>query len=104
MEKLKLDLADLRVDSFSTASQEQAPATVAGQTWFDSGCCTQWETNCNCLTQYQTQCCPDDSGMSWGSCGTTCLPEPVTCMNYECGVSASEYGTWCVTGCQQCNC
>lgn len=88
--KLKLDLANLRVDSFSTSSQDGAPDTVAGQTGFDT-----------VNTEYHTHCCPDDSGFSWGSCGTTCGEYGESCQ--ECP-GVSTYMTVCVTGCQQCNC
>jgi hypothetical protein len=80
MGKLKLDLTALKVDSFDTGDRGAlSDGTVFGQSGADESC------------------------FSWGSCNTTCAGVPETCGGTD-PCTASDFGTWCVTGCQQCPC
>ena len=87
MGKLKLDLDDLRVESFETAIQsEPERGTVVGQGNTES---------CEITDEYNTCNCANDSAYLWASCGTTC--------QCPCEVEYySLYGTVCFTGCVHC--
>lgn len=86
MEKLRLDLDDLRVESFETAvAKEGAQGTVFGQGVTDS---------CEDTDEYNTCNCANDSAYLWASCGTTC--------QCPCEHPYSDYMTICFTGCVTC--
>jgi hypothetical protein len=102
MGKLRLNLSDLKVDSFLTAPRlDGQPGTVQGQTAYETNCDTQCEGTCPNYTA--DTCLADNSAESYGSCGTTCGVD-YTCSAYDgCG-SGSQCETVCVTGCEQCPC
>jgi hypothetical protein len=104
MAKLRLNLSDLKVDSFLTAPQlDSRPGTVQGQTAYETNCDTHCNDNCANYTYYGCQA--DNSAESYGSCGTTCGVDE-TCSGYEgsyCG-AGSVQETICVTGCEPCPC
>lgn len=71
MKKVKLQLEDIRVDSFQTSTEQSEKGTVFGEQ------CTCW-TNCTCPGCYTCD----------GSCNGTCeysAPDPVgTCCGAQC--------------------
>ena len=103
MKKIKLNLEDLRVESFDTsASGKEQDGTVFGQTQIETDCNFSWCLDCT--GGANTNCCPDASAESWASCGTTCQADG-TCGNGDtCAGAFSMAETICVTGCEQCPC
>jgi hypothetical protein len=75
MKKLKLQMEDLRVDSFDTTSAEKGKGTVFGE-------------QCTCYTQCTCPGCP--------SCGATC---PYTCDDDTCAGSCPAPGNTCANTC-----
>jgi hypothetical protein len=71
-DKLKLELDDLRIDSFSTTDVEKPKGTVFGEQ------CTCW-TQCTCpgCPTCDASCNGTCAASCYGSCGATC--------DYSCG-------------------
>ena len=94
MKKLKLNLDDIRVESFATSPTEERRGTVFGQdpTHTEPECFAT-DPYCNdtsrCYTDggtcYHTCMCANDSEPGWASCGTTC--QVPTCEPGGCGTT-----------------
>jgi hypothetical protein len=59
MKKFRLELDDLRIDSFSTTPAQKAKGTVFGE-------------QCTCYTQCTCPGCPTCDASCEGSCGASC--------------------------------
>lgn len=107
MEKLRLDLNDLRIESFDTTSPNTAGfGTVFAQTGTTTteqgintcgGCINT--NSCDPSGDYTCDCQNQSEG-GYASCGTTCQCNE-TCVNY-CYFAESDANTICVTGCVSC--
>jgi hypothetical protein len=90
MNKLKLRLDDLRIDSFDTTAPQKAKGTVFGE-------------QCTCYTQCTCPGCPTCDASCNGTCGYTCQG---TCNEATCaeGYTCLYWGTCDNTGCNySCN-
>ena len=67
MNKLKLHLEDLRIDSFTTTPAEKPKGTVFGE-------------QCTCYTQCTCPGCPTCDASCNGTCDAACNPSGGTCM------------------------
>lgn len=86
--KLKLDLAELHVESFTPHAPQEPRGTVHGH--YSNG--TYCFYTCNCA---------NDSAPNYGSCGTTCQ-EPTNCVSYCTNENCVESNNW--TCGQTCTC
>ena len=84
MNKLKLRLDDLRIDSFDTTAPQKAKGTVFGE-------------QCTCYTQCTCPGCPTCDASCNGTCDASCNGTCGATCNDTC--AASCYGT-----CASCEC
>jgi hypothetical protein len=89
MRKLKLQLEDLMIDSFTTTPAEKAKGTVFGE-------------QCTCYTACTCPGCPTCYASCGGSCDATCNGTCGATCDWSCG-GTCEYscnGDTCVAGCE----
>jgi hypothetical protein len=87
MNKLKLRLEDLRIDSFSTEPVRKEKGTVFGEQ------CTCY-TNCSCpgCPTCDASCNGTCNATACGSCGASCGGTCDYSCDYSCGGTCGEYG------------
>ena len=99
MKKLRLQLEDLRIDSFQTTPVQRVKGTVRGE-----------EDPCTCPTRCATCTCPD-CNTCWESCNGSCYEScngtcgggetcDESCIN-TCFVSCGDIGFTCLDTCTQ---
>jgi hypothetical protein len=118
MKKFKLDLDDLRVESFATTPEPTAQGgTVFGyETTIEITCatCAGCETGTNATDGCNTQCGGTEYTVCWGECGgatqdlqcsANCFTVRYDCTwhpeDQRCGTNPIAYPTW---PCDQNNC
>jgi hypothetical protein len=81
MKKLKLQMDDLRVETFQTASGHKEKGTVFGEVWSQP---------------FQASCNGDDTCA--GTCGTACVSNQNSCEYFTCAgyVSRWDGNQFCV--------
>ncbi len=86
MRRLKLDLKDLKVESFETNSSDRKKGTVLGQS--GAGCtlpaCTEFDPTCDSTCLFQPTCdetCPNTCGNTCPTCHWSCVGtcDDITC-------------------------
>jgi len=90
MQKLKLQLEDLAIDSFETSPPQKPKGTVFGE-------------QCTCYTQCTCPGCPTCDASCNGTCGGTCEAScNGTCGNtcWTCGVSCGGTCEYSCGGCE----
>ena len=86
MKKLKLQLEDLRIDSFQTTPTEKRKGTVVGK---ENSILVTCESNC-----------PTCEGTCWETCPPTCDNPCVTFESDACGDAVTGYFS-CLNTCTQ---
>ncbi|HEX6373901.1 MAG TPA: hypothetical protein VF006_33540 [Longimicrobium sp.] len=98
MNKLKLHLDDLRVDSFDTTAAETEKGTVFGE---QCTCPTQCTCDTQCETQHTACSCPGCPTVCYYTCEVTCYQE--SCAE-TCGDNTCWYQSCVATCIDTCDC